>query len=202
MCDRIACPHAHLLFCHFQFLHVGASHWHCLHPLQLSWLNDRIVDLSLHTWWYSLVANIFLQIFHPYCVLLFTSVFVSPSHCRVLPSYLNSVTFGSWEDCILTLPNGVPFRHTYSLFALDTYIPLFSRRSSCNSSTSFALAHSTTSSANISCQGASFLMFSASESIMMANRKGLKVDSWRRPTSTAKGSLVPAPAAHLTTVSH
>ncbi len=27
-------PHAHLHFCHFQFLHVGASDWHCLHPVQ------------------------------------------------------------------------------------------------------------------------------------------------------------------------
>ena len=35
---------------------------------------------------------------------------------------------------------------------------------------------------------------------MMANRKGLKADPWRRPTSTATGSFVPA--AHLTNVSH
>ena len=51
-----------------------------------------------------------------------------------------------------------------------------------------------------SAKGASFLMFSVSESIMMANRKGLIADPWWRPTSTAKGSLFPA--AHLTTVSH
>ena len=25
------CPSAHLHFCHFQFLHLGASDWHCLH---------------------------------------------------------------------------------------------------------------------------------------------------------------------------
>ena len=122
---------------------------------------------------------------------------MSPSLCRVLPRYLNSVICA---DCILTLPDGVPFRHIYSVFALDTFIPLFSKASLHCSSMPFSLAHSTTSSANIICQGASFLMFSVSESTMMANRKGLKADPWWRPTSTAKGSLVPA--AHLTTVSH
>ena len=51
-----ACPYAHLHLCHFQFLHLGASDWHRLHPVQNSWLNDHLVDLSLHVWWYSLVA--------------------------------------------------------------------------------------------------------------------------------------------------
>ena len=41
---------------HFQFLHVGASDWHCLHPVQHSWLDDHLVYLSLHVWWYHLVA--------------------------------------------------------------------------------------------------------------------------------------------------
>ena len=62
----------------------------------------------------------------------------------------------------------------YSVFSLDTFIPLFSMASlhcpSSNSDTSFSLAHSATPHL----QGASFLMFSVSESIMMANRKGLK----------------------------
>ena len=52
--------------------------------------------------------------------------------------------------------------------------------------------HLRTSSANV--------FFSVSEFIMMENRKGLKADPWWSPTSTAKGSLVPA--AHLTTLSH
>ena len=121
-------------------------------------------------------SDIFLQLFHPHCVLLFISVVMSPSLRRVLPRYLNSETCGSWADCILTLPNGVPFRHIYSVFSLDTFIPLFSRASlhcsSSTSSTSFSLAHRTTSSANIICQGTSFLMCHVSESIMMANRKG------------------------------
>ena len=51
-----ACPSAHLHLCHFQFLHMGASHWHCLHPVQHIWLNDHLVDLSLRAWWYPLVA--------------------------------------------------------------------------------------------------------------------------------------------------
>ena len=49
-------------------------------------------------------------------------------------------------------------------------------------------------------QGASFLMFSVSESKMMTNRKGLKAAHWWRPTSPANGPLVPS--ANLTTVSH
>ena len=99
------------------------------------------------------VPVIFLQLFHPHCVLLFISVLMSPSHCRMLPMHLNAVTCGSWADCILTLPNGVPFRHMYPDFALDTFIPLFSRASihcsSSNSSTSFSVAHSTSSSAKV-----------------------------------------------------
>ena len=51
-----AWPSAHLHFCLFQFLHVGASDWHCLHAEQHSWLNDRLVYLSFNTWWYSLIA--------------------------------------------------------------------------------------------------------------------------------------------------
>ena len=51
-----ASPSAHLHLCHFQFLHVGASDWHCLHPVQHSWLNDHLVDLSFNMWWYSQIA--------------------------------------------------------------------------------------------------------------------------------------------------
>ena len=31
-----ACPSAYLHFCHFQFLPVGASDWHCLHPVHVA----------------------------------------------------------------------------------------------------------------------------------------------------------------------
>ena len=46
-------PHtrsAHLHFCRFQFLNVGASDWHCLHPVQHSAVAERssIMYLSLH----------------------------------------------------------------------------------------------------------------------------------------------------------
>ena len=34
---------------------------------------------------------------------LFTSVFISPSIYRVLPRYLNSVTYGSWTDCVFLM---------------------------------------------------------------------------------------------------
>ena len=29
--SQVACPSTHLQLCHFQFLHMGASHLHCLH---------------------------------------------------------------------------------------------------------------------------------------------------------------------------
>ena len=49
-----ACSSAHVHFCHMQFFHVGASHWHRLHPVQHSWheqsscgpLPSRVVTLS------------------------------------------------------------------------------------------------------------------------------------------------------------
>ena len=94
---------------------------------------------------------------------------------------------------MLTLPNGVIFRHMYSVFALESFVPLLPKASPhCSRSTS--LAHSTTSSANIICQGASFVMFSVSESTMMANKKGLKEDRWFGPTFTRK-----RPASSCTT---
>ena len=31
------------------------------------------------------------------------------------------------EAFILTLPAGIPFRHVYSVFALDTFVPIFSK---------------------------------------------------------------------------
>ena len=79
------------------------------------------------------------------CILLYTC------HHRFASQIFE---FGDlWQLGRLHLPNGVPFRHMYSVFALDTFIPLFSKSSlhcySSNSSTSFSLAHSTTSSANI-----------------------------------------------------
>ena len=52
-------PHAHLhiiISVTPSFVHVGASDWHCFHPVQQSCLNDYLVYLSLHVWWYSLVA--------------------------------------------------------------------------------------------------------------------------------------------------
>ena len=76
-------------------------------------------------------------------------------------------------------------------FPLTPSLKLFSNaclHCSCsNSSMSFSLAHSTTSSANIICQGGFFLMFSVSESTKMANRKGLKADPWWSPISISKG---------------
>ena len=75
---------------------VGASHWYCLHPVQHSWLNDHLVPTLLpHR-----TPDIFIQLVHPHCVLLFISEFISPSLCRELPRYLNSVTCGSLSDCI------------------------------------------------------------------------------------------------------
>ncbi len=62
------------------------------------------------------------------------------------------------------------------VFALDTFICLFFKASlhCATSSTSVFLANSTTSPGNIICQCASFLMYSISDSIMIANRTGLR----------------------------
>ena len=73
--------------------------------------------------------DIFIQLFHPHCVQLFTSSVMSPSLCRALPRYLNSVTFGRWAVFVLTLPPGFPFRQIYSVFAFDTSILLFFKAS-------------------------------------------------------------------------
>ena len=87
---------------------------------------------------------------------------VRASHCS------QTFEFGDLrqlENCILTFPAGIPFRHVYSVFSIDTFVPLFSRAtlhhcSSSTSCTSFSLAHSTTSHTNI-CQGPSFCCFSS-----------------------------------------
>ena len=82
-------PHAHLHFCHFQFLHVWASDWHCFHPVELTgwtiilWIFPFTCGGTLlpHR-----TPDIFLQLLHPHCVLLFIFLFiVSPTLCRVLP---------------------------------------------------------------------------------------------------------------------
>ena len=87
---------------------------------------------------------------------LLYSVLMSPLLCTVLPGYLNSVTCGSWEDCILTLPNGVPFRHMHYVFAVVLTLSFlsyprlpFTAPVSTPARRSFSLAHSTKSSANI-----------------------------------------------------
>ena len=47
-----------------------------------------------------------------------------------------------------------------------------------------------------------FLMFSASESIVMANRKLLNAYRWWSPATTAKGSIIIVPAANLSRIWH
>ena len=94
--------------------------------------------------------------------------------------YLYSVTYGSWIIFILT-SCCIPFRHMYSVFAIDTFVPIFSQGARhCSSSNSsaqyFSIGYSTTSSTNVICQDASLLVFFISESINMANRKWLKAD--------------------------
>ena len=117
---------AHL--CHFQFLHVGACHWHCLHHVQHSWLNNHILNMSLNVWWYPLVASdawhispVMPSIVCPlvYVCIHITIALQSASHLFEFGDlYLNTVTCHSCADYILTLPNGVPFRHMYAIFSL------------------------------------------------------------------------------------
>ena len=81
-------PSPHLHFCHFQV----NCHWHCLHPALHCWLNDHLVDISLNVWGIILshrTPDIFLQLFHPHRVLLFTSLFASSLLCW---SYYGVVT--------------------------------------------------------------------------------------------------------------
>ena len=102
-------------------------------------------------------------------------------------SNLNSVTCGSWTDCILTLANGVAHelylcpRHFHSSLS---HACLHCSRS--NSSTSSPLRRAP-HHLRTHLRRCFFLMFSVSESTMKANRKGLKTDPWWSPTSTAKG---------------
>ena len=144
-----------------------------------------VVELSYRI---SRKPDIFLQLFHPHLVLLLIFVLMSPSLCRVVPIYLNSMTCGSLAYCILTLPHGVPFRHMYSVLCLCSChfhssllqgspptapITTPARISPLRT----APHHLRTKSANV--------LFPVSESIMMKNRKGLKADPWWSPTSTA-----------------
>ena len=168
---------------------MGASHRHCLRLVQYSWLNNHLVNLSINMWWYPIVAwdpKIFLQLFHPHRILVSTYNMHVSIALQGASKIFEFEDLWQLENCILTLPAGFPFRHVYSVFPLYTFVPIFSKNapqcSSSTSSTSFSLAHSTTSSTNFICHGASSLVFFISESIMMANRKWLKADHW---TSTA-----------------
>ena len=120
----------HIHLCPYQFLH--ASHRRCLHLLQHSLLNNPLVNLSINKWWYPHVARdpgIVLQLFNPHCVLLFTYIFMSPLVYRVRAS--QTFEFGDLkqlENCILTLPAGIPLKHVYSLFSIDTFVVLLGVR--------------------------------------------------------------------------
>ena len=71
---------------------MRVSYRQCLHPVQHCWLNDNIVDLLTGIFVSHRMPDFFLQLFHPHCVLFFfISVLMSPSLCRVLPIYLNSI---------------------------------------------------------------------------------------------------------------
>ena len=129
---------------------------------------------------------------------------MSPSFCRELHIYFNSVTCGSWADSIRTV-----FLMAYHLDTCTLSLPLtlsflsFPRLpSTAPVPTPESLSPLRTAPHHLRTYlpRCVFLMYSVSESIIMANRKGLKADPWWSPTSTAKGSLVPA--GHLTTVSH
>ena len=127
-----------------------------------------------------ITPDIFFQLFHPDCILLLVSASTPPSVCSVLQRYLNSFTSGSCWSCICTLPLDNPLRHMYSVFALYTFIPLFSKTlghlSRSSSSPAFSSPQRTTSSANIMLHGTSFLMSSVRVSMMMANRNGLRAE--------------------------
>ena len=104
--------------------------------------------------------GIFFQLFHPDCIFLLISASTPPSVCSVLPRYLNSFTSGSCWSCICTLPLDTPLRQIYSVFALDTFIPLFFKAlrhlSRSSSSPAFSSQQRTTSSATSCSMGPPF----------------------------------------------
>ena len=119
-------PHAHLPI----FISVTSSFFRWELVIGIVFIPYRCIhciDVDISLILSHITPAIFLQLFHPHGVHLFTSACMCPLVCRVLSRYLNSVTCGSLADCILTLPNAVQFRHMYSVFALGTSIPLFSK---------------------------------------------------------------------------
>ena len=86
-------PHARLHFCHFQFRHVGASHWHGLH----SWLNDRLAYLSLHVPILTLLKLIQVQ---------FTNLYSNNRSCELCQTTMKTCTI------IILLPAGQRVPHT------------------------------------------------------------------------------------------
>ena len=76
----------------------------------------------------------------------------------------STLSISLMSSCLTWSRSVKPQTHMHLFISV---IPLFSEASlhcsSANSSTPFSLPHSTTSSANIICQGASFLMVSVSE---------------------------------------
>ena len=107
-----------------------------------------------------------------------------------------------WQAYILTLPAGVPFRYMRTLSLLLTVSFLSSPRlpSTDQVPTTARLSSLHTSPHHLLTSSAKVLLFWCFPLVNPSNRKGLTEDPLRRPTSTAKGSLVPA--AHLTTFSH
>ena len=142
--------------------------------------------------------GVFHKLFHPHRVLSFTRAPMSPTLCRVLPRDLNLVTCGSRADGVLTLPNR-PTIHSdtisCNLSFLLTLSFLSSPRLPSNAAVPPPVHISPLRTAphhprTFSCQRASFLMFSVSESIVTVTSQGPEADPRWRPVSTANGYLI------------
>ena len=109
---------AHLNFCHFQFHQVTNSQWYCLHPVQHSWLNDHLVDISLPG---SLLSHYFSDRSH------LSRYFAGGNICR--PRYSMPLTLGRVGISLhlvsfLHIPCSVtkiPSTPCYLFYMLSTY---------------------------------------------------------------------------------
>ena len=88
---------------------------------------------ELYTFPFTLAGNLLSQItpdtllhlFHPACILFFTSLSQPPLSCTVDPKYLNSFTLGTFVSSIFTVSSSfLPFMQRYSVFDL-LLSPLF-----------------------------------------------------------------------------
>ena len=115
--------------------------------------------------------DIFLQLFHPDCILGFTFASVPPSFCMVLPRYLNWVTSTSCVDGMLS------FQHMCSVIVLETFMPTSQDHPPANP----CPWHTPPHCLHVSFATESLSWYSVRASMMMTKRCGLRAETWWNP---------------------